>query len=88
MSESVVAQGVSFNKLGNAISDAIHDALSRGMAMDEAVCVVVAVAADYARGEYGASYLPSLAEVVIERGSHPMPDEHSASTAASQNYEA
>jgi hypothetical protein len=54
-------------ELGNAVSDAIHAAVAAGMAMDEAVCVVVAVAADYGRLEYGAGYLRELADVVMRR---------------------
>lgn len=60
--------------LAVAVSDAIHAAVSNGMQVDEAVCIVVAVAADYARGEYGNKYLKDLASVVIERGSIPMPE--------------
>jgi hypothetical protein len=36
--------------LMNEISDAIHRATKRGMRVDEATCVVVSTAADYARG--------------------------------------
>lgn len=57
--------------LGNAVSDAIHAAVDRGMEMDEAVCVAVAVAADYARLEYGEGYLEQLAQVVLLRGAAP-----------------
>jgi hypothetical protein len=59
--------------LGNAISDAIHQAVTGGMALDEAVSVVVAVAADYARMEYGPQYLPGLAGIVLSSATKPSP---------------
>jgi hypothetical protein len=55
------------------ISDAIHRATKRGMRVDEAACVVVSVAADYARGAYGDEYLESLCTVIRERAQHPLP---------------
>ena len=60
--------------LSNAISDAIHAAIERGMDVDEAACVVVSVAADYARMEYGNDYLGALAEVIKHRASMPLPE--------------
>jgi hypothetical protein len=60
-------------KLGNEISDAIRRALEAGMQTDEAVCVVVSVAADYARAEYGNGYLRDLAGVVTGRSAQPLP---------------
>lgn len=60
-------------RLGNAISDAIHDALKAGMEPDEASCVAVRVAADYARCAYGPAYLNKLAEVIVECGQMPPP---------------
>lgn len=71
---SAIGTGRNFAILGNAVSDAIHAALKRGMAVDEAVCCVVAVAADYGRGEYGDDYLPQLAEVVVRRKEMALPE--------------
>jgi hypothetical protein len=75
--QPIVGQGRSFADLANAVSDAVNAALKRGMAADEAACVVVQVAADYARGAYGNAYLLELAQVVIDRGSFPAPGEAS-----------
>jgi hypothetical protein len=61
-------------ELANAVSDAISSALKRGMEIDEAACVVAAVAADYARREYGDVYLEALAEIVKMRAGTPMPE--------------
>ena len=58
------------NNLANEVSDAIYKALKSGMETDEAVCVVIAVAADYARGAYGDGYLPELAKVITSRPAH------------------
>lgn len=68
-----IGQGPSFRDLGNAVSDAIFAASGRGMALDEACCVVVAVAADYARGHYGDAYLDDLADVVRKQRNQPLP---------------
>lgn len=57
--------------LANAVSGAITAALERGMEMDEACCVAVAVIADYARFAYGAGYLDELAFVLRERANAP-----------------
>lgn len=59
--------------LSNAVSDAIFEALENGMEVDEAACVVVSVAADYAREGYGNDYLSELAEVVRHRATMPIP---------------
>ncbi len=61
------------NDLANAVSDAIHAALAKGMAIDEAVCVVAGVAADYGRGQYGDEYLKAIADIVMLRMGQPMP---------------
>jgi hypothetical protein len=67
--------GPQYAALGNEISDAIFRAISAGMGIDDAVCIVAAVAADYARGEYGDEYLKSLAQVVTKQAGQPMPGE-------------
>jgi len=68
--------GKSPKVLANAVSDAIHAAVAdRGMGVDEAVCVTVAVAADYARAEYGDRYLEDLGAVVQARTGQPMPED-------------
>jgi hypothetical protein len=60
--------------LGNKISDAIFEAIQNGMEVDEATCVVVAVAADYARESYGGGYLAELAGIVLTRAERPRPE--------------
>ena len=59
--------------LANAISDAINAALTKGMEPDEAACIAVAVAADYARSYYGDKYLPHLAKAVMGQAGKPAP---------------
>lgn len=44
---SIIVADARLAKLGNAISDAIYEALSDGIEVDAAASVVVAVAADY-----------------------------------------
>lgn len=61
--------------LANEVSDAIHRALERGMDVDEAVCVVAAVAADYARSEYGDAFLPQLASIVTAQAGRRKPND-------------
>lgn len=72
MSEMTIGTGRNFAELGNAISDAMHNALTRGMEIDEAACCAIAGIADYARGEYGDDYLPALASIVTARAGHPI----------------
>jgi len=60
-------------ELANAVSSAIHFALQRGMAIDEACCVVAGIAADYARVEYGDEYLDNLAAVIKAHAGRPLP---------------
>jgi hypothetical protein len=74
MAQPVTLTGPLPAALANSISDAIHEALRRGMHVDEAVGVVVGVAADYGRLQYGNEYLEDLAAVVIERRERPFPD--------------
>lgn len=45
--------GSAFATLGNEVSDAIHKAMTYGMAADEATSVVVKVALDYGNHAYG-----------------------------------
>lgn len=65
--------------LANAVSDAIHAALESGMEVDEAVCVVAGVAADYGRASYGNDYLDQIAAVVKMQGEQPLPTDVSKS---------
>ncbi len=61
--------------LANQIAMTIEAACERlGLDVDEALCIVVAVAADYGRSEYGNDFLPKLAEVVATRADMPMPE--------------
>ena len=71
------ASGFVYTLLGNQVSDAINAALRMGLEIDEAVCVVAQVAADYARLTYGNAYLPKLADVVIKRAEMPAPTNRS-----------
>ena len=72
MSDSILS-GRLPNELANEISDSIAAFLQRGMEADEVVCIVAAVAADYARGIYGPGYLEQLASIVKQRAAEPMP---------------
>lgn len=64
--------------LANIVSDAISKALDFGLEPDQAACVVVAVAADYARAEYGPDYLNRLAKVVLLRAADALPEDANA----------
>lgn len=68
-----VIQGQLPASLANEVSNAIHRALERGMEVDEAASVVVAVAADYGRGKYGDAFLVSLVNVVLYQCGRPHP---------------
>jgi hypothetical protein len=72
-SEVVTVTGQLPADLANAVSDAIHDALAKGMAIDGAVGVVIGVAADYGRAEYGDGYLSDLADLIMLRVGRPLP---------------
>lgn len=62
------------NELASIVSDAIIKATHElGLGLDVAVCVVAAVAADYARGDLGDDYLHNLADVVLDRVNFPPP---------------
>lgn len=73
--------GPELSKLGNDISDLISSALARGISINQAVCITVQVAADYGRGKYGNDYLKALAELIVERGNEPMPEEERVGSA-------
>ena len=74
MSETSTLSGRLPANLANTVSDAIHDALVAGMEADEACCVAVAVAADYARHFYSDAYMAKLAKVITDRVGQPMPE--------------
>jgi hypothetical protein len=59
--------------LADDIAAAIEKACQQGMRVDEASCVVVAVAADHARRAYGDGYLPSLAKIIEMQAGKPLP---------------
>jgi hypothetical protein len=63
--------GAAHAALANSVSDAI---VASGLDVDVAVCVVAAVAADYARMDLGDGYLPQLAEVVLTRAEFELPE--------------
>jgi hypothetical protein len=62
-------------RVANATSDVIHLALRHGMETDEITCIVVTVAADYARLAYGDAYLTELAKLIEERADAPAPND-------------
>lgn len=65
--------GRSPNMLATDIAKAMQSAGRRGMDLDQALCVLVQVAADYARGEYGPEYVEALGKVMRDRCQMPMP---------------
>lgn len=69
----VIVTGAMPNDFANEIAAAIDSAQERGLDLDVAVCVVVGVAADYARAEYGDKYLDALADVLKYRAGKPLP---------------
>ena len=72
--EPTPAESPLCNDLANAVSDTIVKATHEmGLSLDIAVCVVAAVAADYARADIGEHYLEALAEVVLDRADRPPP---------------
>lgn len=71
MAETTIA-GILPRDLSNAVSDAIHDALERGMGPDEAVCVALSVAVDYGRAYYGDEYAKKLAALVLKIATAPI----------------
>ena len=73
MGDEAIATGILPRTLANSVSDAIAAAMKLGMEPDEAACIVVAVAADYARCYYGDKYLPHLAKAVTSRAGMAMP---------------
>lgn len=73
MSETATVSGKLPANLANMVADAIYSALIAGMEPDEACCVAVAVAADYARHFYGDAYMVDLAKVITERAGQPLP---------------
>jgi hypothetical protein len=60
-------------QLLNDVSDAVHKALSQGMEIDEACCLLCTVAADYGRGNYGSGYIEDLVKVLRNRRDEDMP---------------
>ena len=61
-----IGSGPLMAELGNAVSDAIHAALKRGLEVDEACSVATKVVGDYWRGAYGSGDLPNLAALLHE----------------------
>lgn len=52
--------------LGNAISDAIHEAMVGGMEADAACCIALKVAYDYWSACYDSPFLLAAASVISE----------------------
>jgi hypothetical protein len=63
------------SEFANRISKVISDAEKNGMAIDEAVCIAVAVASDYALHNYGKDYLDFLAKIVLAKKNKPVTGE-------------
>jgi len=78
MSNLIEMQGSVPRDLGNAISDAIHTALERGLEADEAACVAISVTSDYARTAYGDAYIEELVKVLRAQRGRPLPAAASA----------
>lgn len=57
--------------LHNIVSEAMTLAMEQGLPPSDAIEVTLAVAADLARGLYGADYLQVIARKVIDRGGMP-----------------
>lgn len=67
-------RGSKHNNLAEAITRAIVQAVNEeGLRLDDAVCVTVSVAADFARAEIDDGYLDGLAQVVRDRRNYPKP---------------
>lgn len=73
MHEKTMKSDPRLTALANSISDAIAAALTRGLDVDEATCVTVAVAADYGRAAYGDTYCQALAGVAVAQAGRPLP---------------
>jgi len=78
MPDEYRVSGILPRDLSNAVSDAMHAALERGMTTDEACCMVASVAADYWRSAFGNGSLNKLAKIIIARSKEPMPDAEGA----------
>jgi len=65
-----------FANLANETVDFIVAAVQgHNLELDEAVCVIVTVCADLAKGQYGVEYLAGLAQVVLESPGRNEPEE-------------
>lgn len=69
----VIVTGAVPNDYANEVAALIDAAQKRGFDLDVAVCIMVGVAADYARAEYGDWYLDPLCSVVKSRTGKPLP---------------
>jgi hypothetical protein len=83
LSTAIEASGPSFQLLANEVSLAICSALERGLPVDQAACVVITAAADYARAQYGDGYMLALSRVVIGRIGKPLPEQRPPAEAGS-----
>lgn len=74
MGDRYEISGTVHASLGNAVSDAIFNAIKAGIPTDEASCVSIQVAIDYFRGVYGdraAERLPDLVRAMLMRPAPP-----------------
>lgn len=70
-----VVSGPLPTELANTVSDALVVARRKGMELDEACCVALAVVCDYARGNYGDAFLNQLKKIVDAQKGRPLPAE-------------
>lgn len=63
-------------RLAQAASNLVMYAQQRGLGLDEAICIVAAVCADYGRVTYGPGYIDNLCEVMQVQKTAPPPDAH------------
>lgn len=68
-----IVTGAIPNDFANEVAALIDSALARGFDLDVAVCIMIGVAADYARSEYGDRYLKPLCDVIRYRAGKPLP---------------
>lgn len=67
-----IVSGAEPNDFANEVAALIDAAQKRGLDLDVAVCVMIGVAADYARAQYGDRYLDALTSVVKYRAGKPL----------------
>jgi len=72
--QTSIVTGAIPNDFANEVAALIDASQERGFDLDVAVCVMIGVAADYARAEYGDKYLLALCDVVRYRAGRALPE--------------